>query len=139
MVGFCTYPTFKINLNLHSTSKNKLQIFSDIDSDYSKAFDQINHKLVIAKLKYFGFKEIPLNFFSSYLTDRTQFVSVNKRQSSSELILSGVPQGSVLGSLLSVLYTADLPSHVIYSCLQSFADDNQIIHYFDLYNVKIRP
>lgn len=81
-----------------------------ISVDYSKAFDKINHKLLIAKLKQFGLEEISIIFFINYLNSRSQFVSVDKRHSGSEIILSGVPQGFDPGSLLFLLYTADLPN-----------------------------
>lgn len=99
--------------------------------DYSKAFDLIDHDLLLAKLKYYGCDDTVLSFFKTYLWKRNQRVNVGGNYSSAKNIISGVPQGSVLGPLLFITYTSDLPGSVKSSIVQLFADDTQILHYFD--------
>ena len=72
--------------------------------DLSKAFDMVNHKLLIAKLSSFGITGIENKWFKSYLNNRTQCVSVNGTISNPKTIMSGVPQGSILGPLLFLFF-----------------------------------
>ncbi len=95
--------------------------------DIRKAFDSIDHNILLHKLKdQFGVSDIELKWFESYLNNREQVCIVNNSMSSSKRIVSGVPQGSILGPLLFLLYINDLPD-----CLQKtspylYADDTQI-------------
>ena len=70
-----------------------------IYTDFSKAFDRIDHRILLAKLSELGFSDALVSFFRSYLTDRFQFVTYNCFKSSLYEIPSGVPQGSNLGPL----------------------------------------
>jgi len=99
--------------------------------DFSRAFDSVDHELLLAKLKYFGLTDRALLFFQRYLTDRQQFVRVHSGESESGQIKSGVPQGSILGPLLFLLYTFDLGSVTTFSQTQCYADDTQLIYTFD--------
>lgn len=94
--------------------------------DFSKAFDTINHKLLLAKLKFTGFEPDSLNLTKSYLYKRSQSVLYNQTQSSYLDIFSGVPQGSVLGPLLFIIYTADILKSIVNCSPQAFADDTQL-------------
>lgn len=99
--------------------------------DYSKAFDLIDHDLLCAKLSYCGFDEISTAFFRSYLSNRSQVVRIKNSVSQPKDVISGVPQGSILGPLLFVLYTFDVFSVVSRSHLQAYADDTQLLLNFD--------
>ena len=95
--------------------------------DLSKAFDTVNHDILLTKLEYFGLKNKYLNWFKSYLSNRQQFVSYgDKNKSNNENINCGVPQGSILGPLLFILYVNDLcnASNVLNPIM--FADDTNL-------------
>ena len=76
--------------------------------DVSKAFDLVNHRILLEKLMHYQFSEVALQWFMSYFDQRSQQVSISGKLSSPNLILSGVPQGSVLGSILFFIYINDL-------------------------------
>jgi len=72
--------------------------------DLQKAFDTIDHEILLLKMKYLGFAESTINWFRSYLTDRTFIVHLNGNYSNPGILICGVPQGSILGPLLFLLY-----------------------------------
>ena len=94
--------------------------------DIKKAFDSVSHKKLIKKLEQYGIRGVADDLIKSYLEKRKQFVSITNFNSSDLVIEYGVPQGSILGPLLFVIYINDLPS-----CLQSlprfFADDTALL------------
>ena len=93
--------------------------------DYQKAFDSVPHRRLIKKLQAYGYGGKIVRWIEAFLTGRTQYVSVRSARSSEAEVVSGVPQGSVLGPILFVLYINDLPDHV--KCmLEMFADDTKI-------------
>ena len=83
------------NAILSTLSKKEVAVLLLID--FSKAFDMVDHKILLSKLEHYGVRENTLNWFKSYLTDRRQYVKVNDVESSTVNLLHGVPQGSILG------------------------------------------
>ena len=99
--------------------------------DLSKAFDTLNHDLLIAKLGAYGFETDALRYMKSYLTNRKQRVRVNKTFSEWERITTGVPQGSILGPLLFNIFLNDLFLFISNSSLSNYADDNTLYTFRD--------
>ena len=77
--------------------------------DLSKAFDTVDHNIIKLKLKSLGVKESSITWFSSYLCNRSQYMTVDNVMSDPEHTSCGVPQGSILGPLLFVCYINDMP------------------------------
>ena len=94
--------------------------------DLKKAFDTVDHKIMLKKLFLYGFRNNALNWFTSYLKERTQVCKVNNTISSVKSIRCGVPQGSNLGPLLFLLYINDLPNCLEISTPAMYADDTNV-------------
>ena len=118
-----------LNDILNSLDKNKISVLLLLD--LSAAFDTIDHEILLARLEHrFGVRETALKWFRSYLHDRKQLVQVGDFRSDVSALKFGVPQGSVLGPVLFILYTTAL-SYVIRGHSVShemFADDTQLLH-----------
>ena len=94
--------------------------------DLQKAFDTVDHSILCNKLDAIGFNSSSVQWFKSYLSDRQQLVDINGTHSSPSEITCGVPQGSILGPLLFLLYVNDMQAAV--SCkLLLYADDSALI------------
>lgn len=94
--------------------------------DFSKAFDIVNHDILLYKLSHYGIRVKALEWFRNYLTDRKQYVHLNYRDSCLRQITCGVPQGSLLGPFLFLLNINDFltSSHVL--SFIPFADDSNM-------------
>ena len=94
--------------------------------DFSKAFDMVDHSVLIRKLERYGVMGSELMWFRGYLDERQQSVKIGDVLSSWFLVRCGVPQGFILGPLLFILYVNDPPSVVEYSRVRMFADDTTL-------------
>ena len=96
--------------------------------DLQKAFDTVDHKILLKKLETYGFRGLANNWFSTYLSNRKQYVHVSGKESDYREIKHGVPQGSVLGPILFLLYINDLSNAIIFCRIYNFADDTAILY-----------
>ena len=102
--------------------------------DYRKAFDLIDHSILIKKLYSYGIRGQFLELFESYFSDRSQRVNVGGVKSAIRHIDYGVPQGSILGPLLFTVFTNDLPGQIERSVVDMYADDTTLSHAHDYSN-----
>ena len=96
--------------------------------DLKKAFDTVDHGILLQKLAYYGFQGLINDWFRSYLLKRAQVTVVGNRSSNKSFITCGVPQGSVLGPLLFLLYVSDIYYSSKKLKVYLFADDTNIRH-----------
>lgn len=110
-------------LNAKNNKEQTVGLFLDL----SKAFDMVNHEILIWKLQQFGIRGLAGNWFISYLSNREQVVQIGSVKSKSVPMPHGVPQGSILGPILFLLYINDLPLNITEGKTVLFADDTNII------------
>ena len=108
--------------NALNSKKHHLSIFVDL----SKAFDTVNHAILLQKLYHYGIRGPAYSWFESYLSDRQQRVKIGSCFSSSAVLNIGVPQGSILGPILFILYINDLPKALDLMSAILFADDTTL-------------
>ena len=95
--------------------------------DFKKAFDTVNHHILLKKLEHYGIRGITNDWLCSFLTNRKQYTSVDGNDSTTQEITHGVPQGSVLGPLLFIIFINDLNISVKSSKVHHFADDTNLL------------
>ena len=135
---------------LHSTELAALEItdkiYEDLDNkklplaiylDLSKAFDTIDHSILLYKLRYYGIQGSSLNWFGSYLSNRKQYVEFNDTLSDLKEIKTGVPQGSILGPLLFIIYMNDIYKVTDKFHFTLYADDTSLMEPLCTFNVNI--
>ena len=94
--------------------------------DLKKAFDTIDHEIILKKLTKYGVDQDALKWFKSYLTNRIQRCSVNNHLSSANPLKCGVPQGSMIGPLLFLIHICDLPNCLNVGSPSMYADDTNV-------------
>ena len=105
--------------------------------DLAKAFNTVDHDILLSKLEYYGVCDESLPWFKNYFTGRKQFVHIDSQSSEELAITSGVPQGSILGPLLFIVYINDLPHRIKHCSVNMFADDTALylagptVHYIN--------
>ena len=95
--------------------------------DLQKAFDTVDHQILLAKLNHYGIRGVSNDWFKSNLSNRNQYVSVNEYEFYLAVINCGVPQGSVLGPLLFLLYINDLHQAITFCKVHHSADDTNLL------------
>ena len=120
---WCGNPTSWIANKSHCSHKNPFAIFLDL----SKAFDTIDHDILLTKLYYYGIRNQVLCLFKNYLSSRSQYISMGEIKSSLRNINTGVPQGSILGPLLFLIYINDI--HTVSNKFDYilYADDTTLV------------
>ena len=119
---------YSISHALINITENKRKSLDDgnigcrIFLDLQKAFDTVDHQILLAKLNQYGIRGVSNDWFKSYLSNRNQYVSINGYESGLAALNCGVPQGSVLGPLLFLLYINDLNQAIKFCKVHHFAD-----------------
>ena len=126
--------------NNHSTNHALIEITEQIRNacdknlytcgvylDLQKAFDTVNHEILLKKLEYYGIKGTSYNWFQSFLCGRMQFTQIKDSESSLKTISHDVPQGSVLGPLLFIIFINDMHNSIEHSKMHHYADDTNLL------------
>ena len=120
----CTYFSLKVFAKKVRLDEGEFAV--TLFLDLSKTFDTVNHLILLTKLSYYGVKNNENQWFKSYLHSRKQRVFVNGVFSDTQTVNSGVPQGSILGPLLFLIYINDLVGATDCSSVRLFVDDTSL-------------
>jgi hypothetical protein len=115
-------------VNKITTAIDRKEVTAGVFLDLSKAFDTLNHEILLAKLQHYGINGLTLKWIKSYLMGRKQFVQIKESRSSEQTIVCGIPQGSILGPLLFILYINDISNASTLTESLIFADDTSIFY-----------
>ena len=126
--GFSTEHAIVDIVSAIQSNMDKLLFTCRIFIDLKKAFDTVDHQILLNKLNHYGLRGIIKNWFESFLCNRSQTLEINKQLSDATLISNGVPQGSVLGPLLFLLYINDIRACSDTFNFYLFADDTKILY-----------
>ena len=121
-----TYMALMILMDKITKSLENGEFIIGVFLDFSKAFDTVNHDVLLQKLHHYGIRGSALKWFQSYLSDRQQYVTYNGEESSKKGINCGVPQGSILGPLLLIIYINDISNVCQHMMSLLFADDTNL-------------
>ena len=121
-----TQDSFVIMLERWKQAIDKREYISVMHIYVSKAFDTINHDLLLAKLRANGFSTSALNLLHSYLKCRKQKIGINNKTSSSEVVIAGVPEGFINGPFLFNLFIIDLILFLYTTILSNYADNKNL-------------
>ena len=124
-----------LNTLYNNLEQNKCVI--SIFLDFKKAFDCVDHNVLLSKLSYYGIRGIASEWFKSYLSERSQFTVLGQSQSCLKPVTCGVPQGSNLGPLLFLLFINDLPNCSTLFQFTLFADDSTLTASFPITDVDM--
>ena len=130
----CTHQSGFRKKHSCQTSLHRLneKLYSELESgkmvglvalDLKKAFDTVNHSVLLDKMSYYGVQDKELKWFQTYLTDRLQLCTMFNNRSEAQQIKCGVPQGSILGPLMFILYVNDMPTCFTKCDVNIYADD----------------
>ena len=125
------YSTYMALLDMYdnvSTAVDRNEFSLGIFIDLSKAFDTLNHEILLNKLQFYGVRGLTFKWFESYVNNRQQCVVYNNVYSNYKIIDCGVPQGSILGPLLFILYINDIVTCSDILNFILFADDINIFY-----------
>ena len=112
---------------------NPITVFLDL----SKAFDTLDHNILLQKLQFYGITHISYLWLKSYLCNRKQYVDFNNNISDTKFLTTGVPQGSILGPLLFMIYINDLANASTFFKIILYAEDISLINSSPIYNSTI--